>query len=265
MQAEMGVKRTGLSDETHVHFITFTNTAYMPPTRILSEAVPFGFDNVHAFNEYDIPEFVEKHRDFIAANPRGYGNWIWKPKIILNSLLSIKDGDILIYCDAGTHLNSKGIHRYHEYLRMMESPDTSAVVFSASPFYKAQEYVKIDAVLAYAPEFAYDSVVACYAGMMMLRKTPESISLIRDWLELCETYHYLDESKSVNPELPIYKGNDCDNGLFNLCLYRHKAHAVIPHVETNIHNNKGQQLHMSVTDWSSLDKFPFQCRRIRPR
>ena len=265
MQAEARVKITGMPSETRIHFITFTNTGYMAPTRILAEADSFGFDTLRAFTEYDIPEFIETHRAFIDQHSHGYGHWIWKPKIILDTLKSVPDNDIVVYCDAGMHLNRGGLPRYYEYLRMLQSPTTSAVMFSGGPFYKAQEYVKMDAVMAYAPGFAADSTITCYAGVMMLRKTPDTIDLVQDWLGLCETYHFLDGSQSVHPELPIFKGNDCDNGLFNLCLYRHTSHEVIPHLETNIYNTEGHQLHMSTNDWSSLDRFPFQCRRLRPR
>jgi hypothetical protein len=265
MQKDLRLKRSGMPETTRTHFITFTNTGYMAPTRILHEAESFGFDTVRAFTEYDIPEFIETHRAFIDQHSHGYGHWIWKPKIILDTLKSVPDNDIVIYCDAGMHLNKGGLSRYYDYLGMLQSPTTSAVVFSGGPFYKAQEYVKMDAVLAYAPGFAADSTITCYAGVMMLRKTSDTLALVQDWLALCETYHFLDGSVSRAPELPIFKGNDCDNGLFNLCLYRNKTHAVIPHVETNIYNNEGHQLHMTATDWSSLDHFPFQCRRLRPR
>ena len=147
---------------------------------------------------------------------------------------------------------------------MLQDPETSAVAFSTSPFYLAQEYVKMDAILAYNPTFALRSNVSCYAGVMMLRKTPKSIALIRDWLSLCETYRFLDESPSDAPESLRFKGNDCDNGLFNLCLQRHSIHATVPHTETNLYNWRGVQVHMVVNDWSSLDRFPFQCRRLRP-
>ena len=264
MQRDIRLRQSGLPETTRIHFITFANTGYMVPTRILDEAKAFGFDTIRSFTEHDIPEFIEKHNSFIEANPRGYGNWIWKPKIILDALEKVQDDDIVIYCDAGMHLNPRGLPRYHEYLRMLGSQKTSAVVFSTSPFYLAQEYVKMDAVLAYNPAFALRSDVVCYAGIMMLRKTPKSIALIRDWLMLCETYHFLDESVSDVPEPLRFKGNDCDNGLFNLCLHRHSIHATVPHTETNVYNMEGHQLHMTATDWSSLDRFPFQCRRLRP-
>lgn len=265
MRADAQSKRSGVPDATRVHFITFTNTDYMPPTRIVAEANAFGFDTVRALNEHDIPEFIETHRSFIEQYRHGYGLWIWKPKIILDALLSMKDDGVLVYCDAGMHLNAMGIPRYHEYLAMMKQPETSAVLFSTNGSYIAQEYVKMDAVQAYNPAFAEARTHVCYAGVMMLRRSPASIALITDWLALCETYHFLDGSVSVAPELSIFKGNDCDNGLFNLCVHKHPIARIIYPDETNVYDAHGNQNHMYTTDWSQLDAFPFQCRRLRPR
>jgi hypothetical protein len=237
----------------------------MRPTRILAEARSFTFDSVRALTENDIPEFIEKHRGFITGTPHGYGNWIWKPKVILDTLLSVKPNDIVLYCDAGMHLNANGMARYYDYLRLLSVPDTHMVVFSLNDHYRSQNFVKMDAVAAYCPEFAGQSTRMCYAGVMLLRNTPKTVALIQDWLALCENYHFLDGSASVLPEVPTYQGNDCDNGLFNLCLYKHGiSHAVYPD-ETNLYDVTGNQAHMWATDWSSLDAFPFQCRRLRPR
>jgi hypothetical protein len=260
----MYARQAGLED-SYVHFITFANTEYMKPVRILEEAEAFEFDSVRTFAEHDIPDFIKKHKDFIKQNSHGYGKWIWKPKIILDRLLSAKPNDVVVYCDAGMHLNAKGVGRYVDYLKLLTDPDTHMVVFSVNDLYRAQNFVKLDAIAEYCPEFALQDTRMCYAGVMMLRNTPKTVALIRDWLGLCENYHFLDGSLSIIGELPGFKGNDCDNGLFNLCLYKHGiAHAVYPD-ETNLYDTLGNQAHMWMTDWSSLDAFPFQCRRLRPR
>ena len=255
--------RTGISSS--IHFLTFTNTSYMKPTRIVAEAEAFEFDSIRTLTEHDIPEFIEKHKEFIEQKPRGYGNWIWKPKVILDTLLSVKPNDIVLYCDAGMHLNARGMKRYYDYLKLLTNPHTHMVLFSLNDRFIAQQYVKMDAVAAYCPEFAEKHTNMCYAGVMLLRNTPKTVELIRDWLTLCENYHFLDESDSVLPDGPLFQGQDHDNGLFNLCVYKHGiSHAVYPD-ETNLYDTLGYQAHMRVTDWSSLDAFPFQCRRLRPR
>jgi hypothetical protein len=249
-------------DAPPTHFVTFANTSFLRPTRILAEAAHFPFLSRRALTEHDLGDFGTKHADFIAAHSRGYGLWIWKPKIILDTLVSLNDGDRLVYCDAGMHLNARGIRRYLDYHRILDTADV--LTFSLNDAYKAQHYVKRDAINACYPEFASQITPYCYAGVMMLKKTPATLTLIREWLSLCETYRFLDTSPSDAEELPCFLGNDCDNGLFNLCLAKHKISASIYPDETNLYTDQGVQHYMATsTEWARLVDFPFQCRRIR--
>lgn len=249
--------------EQNVHFLTFANTAYMNTKRIVAEARFFGFRTIQSLTENDISDFVQKHRDFISNNRAGYGLWIWKPKIILDRLLAMNDGDILLYCDAGMHLNAGGLNRYHEYLQILSNRDI--LTFSLNDKYIAQNFVKRDAIDSFCPEFANTINRYCYAGVVMMKKTEATLCLVRDWLGLCETYRLIDRTKSSLPEYPLFVGNDGDNGLFNLCLVKHAiSHAVYPD-ETNIYGADGYQNHQgSRMDWHVLRKYPFQCRRLRP-
>jgi hypothetical protein len=214
-------------------------------------------------NEHSIPEFIYKHRNFIARHKHGYGMWIWKPKIILDRFNALNYGDILIYCDAGMYLNKQGINRYRDYMKMMN--DCDLLTFSLNDEYKAQHYVKRDVINAYYPEFANQITPYCYAGVIILKKSDATLKLLTDWLQLCENYHFLDSSKSSCDELPIFHGNDADNGLFNICLAKHSISRSIYPDETNIYGPDGFQL-MSTNpkEWSVLKNSPFQCRRIRP-
>lgn len=257
--------KSGLSDETDIHFLTFANTSYMKPTRILFEIEPFNFDSVTTMTELDIPEFIEKHKDFIKEHPGGYGFWIWKPKVILDKLLSVKDNDFIVYCDAGMHVNQNGLRRYFDYLKLLNDPKANILTFSANEWYSAHQWVKTDAVEAFFPDFYKKKYRYCYGGVMILKKTQTTIDLVTDWLSLCENYHYLDASQSVSPNHSEFLGNDYDNGLFNLCLAKYDMKTHIYPDETNVYDRIGRQAHMRTTDWSSLDAFPFQCRRLRPR
>lgn len=246
-----------------IHFLTFANTSYMEPGRIMNDAKSFGFYSIQCMNEFDIPEFLEKHSNFIQKNEFGFGLWIWKPKIILDKLKSIDENDILVYCDAGIHLNVKGLSRYTEYIDILNTKDM--VNFSTNDGYFAQQWVKRDVIDSYYPEFANQNNRACYAGLMMIKKTKYTISLIEDWLNLCERYEFLDGSPSSLPEYGFFVGQDKDNGLFNICLAKHLlSHYIYPD-EVNIYLPNGTQNYSAhPEEWNVLDDFPFQCRRIRP-
>lgn len=257
--------KSGLPNTTSIHFLTFANTDYMPPDRIMTEAREFGFETRVALNETHIPEVIERHGDFIQDNPQGFGLWIWKPTIILQRLQEIPENDVLLYCDAGMHLNRHGLRCYYEYLSKLNT--YNMVVFSLPDVYKAQTYVKRDAVNAYFPEFAYQLDPYHYAGFMLLKNTPITRQVIREWRELCEDEHFLDRSDSIAENVETFGGNDCDNGLWNLCLAKHPStfFAVSP-FETNLYDAQGLQYYQKTTEkeWAGLQLFPFQVRRMRP-
>ena len=248
-------------------FATFTNSSFMNSDRIAKQAKTFNiFDEIIQYTELDIPEFINKHQSFINSHPEGYGYYIWKPKIILDTLMKMEDDSILLYCDAGMYLNINGINRLHEYLENLKHTDI--VTFSTNN-YKTKCYVKMDAIMNYYPEFITECVETncVYAGVMIIKKCNKTINLINDWLMLCENYNFLDSSRSMYNNEPVhFIGNDKDNGLFNLCLEKHKiSYKVFPD-ETNIYVNEKQIHHIYIDvntiDWSSLNDKPFQYRRL---
>jgi hypothetical protein len=243
-------------------FATFANTGYMTTERIEAQARTVGaFDRILAYTETSFPDFFETHADFVSENPTGYGRWIWKPKVLQATLATMNEGDIVVYCDAGMYLNPRGHARFGDYLRALESPDKFAVVFSTQ-HYTADEFACPDAVALTFPDFYASSYRYCYAGVFLLKKTPESVALVDEWLSLCETYPLL-RGESVRTH-PTYRGGDADNGLWNLCLATQDAHLVrIYPDETNLWCQNGLQFY-GCPDWESLKHCPFQCRRIRP-
>jgi hypothetical protein len=245
-------------------FATFANTSYMSTSRIEEQAREFGvFDEIRGCTERTLPEeFFDTHKEFIKSNPIGYGRWIWKPKLVQTLLASMQDNDILVYCDAGMYLNRRGLPRFAEYVQHLTS-GASIVAFSLNDNYLARHYACPDAVASYFPAFYDTPHRYCYAGVFLMKKTPDSLSLVNDWLAFCETYPYLlGESTATHPD---YRGGDSDNGLFNICLAKYDSSVarVYPD-ETSVYFPNGDQFY-NCPDWSSLKDFPFQCRRIRPR
>lgn len=257
---------------TKINFLTFANTTFMNTDRIAEEAKSFNiFDKIIQLNETNIQEFINKHQTFINNNPAGYGYYIWKPKIILDTLLHMNDNDILVYCDAGVHLNSNGMERFNYYLDKLNNAEM--VVFSTNNQYKIKSFVKMDAIMNYYPEFndLHLDKNACYAGLMILKKSNNVINLISDWLHLCENYNLLDTNKSIYyNEASYFCGNDKDNGLFNLCLLKYNNFYSVYPDEVNLYDINGYQLHhtninFNNIDWSKLNDKPFHYRRMTPK
>ena len=164
------------------HFLTFANTGYMKTDRLANQVKELNlFENIFQLNETHISGYLQRHCEFVKLNPPGYGLFIWKPKIIHDVLLSLPDGDILLYADAGVYININGKDRLFNYFEKSQTKDM--VVFSANDSYKARSFVKNDAIMSYYPEFhnfPHRNKNACYAGLMMIKKTCQSLYLIKD-------------------------------------------------------------------------------------
>jgi len=254
-------------------FLTFANTDFMNTNRISEDARSLNiFDEIIQLNETHISDFINKHKQFINNHYRhGYGYFIWKPKIILDTLMKINDDDILVYCDAGVYLNNNGIERLKFYFEKLNNYDIC--VFSTNDKYKIKQYVKMDAIMHYYPDFnhLHQDKNLIYAGIMILKKTANVINLITDWLNLCENYNFLDINKSkIYNEASYFAGNDKDNGLFNLCLLKYNNFYKVYPDKINLYDTQGNQLHhtsinFNTINWDVLKDEPFQCRRITPK
>lgn len=257
-------------DKQKIFFMTFANKDYMKTERIAKQSEDLCvFDKIIQLNEDDISEYIKKHSSFIKNNRYGFGYWIWKPKVIYDTLNKMNNNDIMVYCDAGMYVNKNGKSRFNFYINQLNKNEL--VVFETNSKFKAQQFVKNDAIMKYHPSFNDEWTPYCYAGVMIIKKTKNTLNLISDWLELCENYHFIDKSPSTKyKDFSYYVGNDCDNGLFNLCLSKYKIDFRVTPDEINLYNKEGIQIaHTDINqkdvDWSVLDNIPFQVRRMTPK
>ena len=86
-----------------IHFITYANDKYAKAKqRLVREAGEFGeFATIKGYGPEDLPDDFRKKFDKILKLPRGGGYWIWKTAIIKENMLKMREGDFLIYMDAG--------------------------------------------------------------------------------------------------------------------------------------------------------------------
>lgn len=56
-----------------------------------------------------LADFYSDHQE-ILSNPRGAGFWLWKPAVIQDAMSRMKDGDTLIYADAGVEFINNVSH-----------------------------------------------------------------------------------------------------------------------------------------------------------
>lgn len=160
------------------YFITYSDAKYaLTKSYCLKSAERFHFfDELRGYEKNDVDaDFFTRNRQ-ILSNPRGGGLWLWKPYFIHRTLQEIDDGDLLVYCDAGSF-------------------------FVRTPMYLEESMLDGDIWLSDIPliekQFTHPSLfktLGCeefmdtpqvQANFIAVRKSRASSNFIVEWLNLC--------------------------------------------------------------------------------
>ena len=110
---------------------TFANKSMQPAAdRVGQQVANMGvFDDFKPYDETMLDsDFLSRFGSKIHNNVRGFGYWCWKPQIALQTLAQMSEGDVLVYVDAGCHLNAGGLQRLDEYVQKL-TPDAPILAF----------------------------------------------------------------------------------------------------------------------------------------
>lgn len=240
-----------------INFVSFGNELFLNARkRIYQEAHDMKcFDEINVFSEKDIDKsFWKKHENFIKNNKRGYGYWIWKPQIILQVLTKMKDDDILLYCDSGCSLNKEGKQIFDHYIEMTKNHHLGLACFQLSMEHvekRWNKYSTVEKILGPKFEETYKLIVntpQCESGMIFIRKTSETINIIREWLFFCEQYDLINDSKSSKTDFKEFSEHRHDQSVWSLLVKKYGG-LLIPD-ETYFY-----------PDWDNFKHFPIHARR----
>ena len=147
-----------------VHFRTYGNHRFAKSKkRIVQEANSTGwFSTVGAMGPEDLTkDFAEKYRDILSLE-RGGGYWIWRFDLFGQIVTTIKEGDFLVFLDAGCHLNKAGERRFWEYIDTLKTSSYDMLAFRIGFLeanYTTPHIFKAFGVLGVEKETHQDSIV----------------------------------------------------------------------------------------------------------
>jgi len=219
--------------------------------RLKTQAQEIGmFDATFFYNEKKLDKkFRKKYKDKLIPS-RGFGYWCWKPQMILQTLQTMNEGDVLLYMDAGSHLNPRGKKRFEEYLQMLKENPAGILAFQSLGFPEKQ-MTKMDAFayfgVADKPEFTdTDQIEATH---ILIRKCEKSMQFAGEWLQTIDTnFALIDDRPSVLPNFPEFTDHRHDQSLFSLLGKKYQI-VQLPNTET--YND----------DWSQMSEFPLLAKR----
>lgn len=157
------------------------------------------FEVISLYNEFDLPgSFRNDFRIYLKDDIRSLGYWIGKPRIILDTLARMNDGDVLLYVDMDCHLNSRGEEKMFSYLKEVKE--------NASGFLVSEDYCQV----------------------IFIRKEPETVALLQSWRDIYyNDFHLVGESASILSKEKDLLTHRYDPSVFSLLLKQHGA-SVIP-------------------------------------
>lgn len=141
-----------------------------------------GFTDVINYSSKDLDEYFCIKNKEILSNSRGAGYWLWKPYIILKTLLTMKEEDILFYCDSGASF----VGSFDEYLfNMVKNEEKGIILFNGG--HKNSFFTKRDCFYFMDCDYKnYVNATQLTATFQLCRKTDFSIEFYKELIKFSE-------------------------------------------------------------------------------
>ena len=185
------------------------------------------FDEVLRFCEEDLeedPEFWPRHKEFIKANHRGGGYWLWKSYLTQKILKTLNEDDILIYMDAGCYLwpAPQARQRLNEYLDIVRTHPAGFFGFSTE--YPNHKFTKQDTFLHFQTTEEDKKKPQIMSGATIWRKTPTALKIATEWYDtMANNYNLIDDSPSKTLNPPTFEENRHDQSILTMLVHKYNA------------------------------------------
>jgi hypothetical protein len=226
-------------------FLTFTDHRMKAARqRICKQAKSLNFyTQVVGASEHSLDgEFRLKYQDILNSMHKGFGYYIWKPRIVKQILRKLKDGDCLHWLDAGSHLNPAGIWRLNDYFRLAaEAPEgflgfenkapVDPLIYDGRPLPDNSEYLLTKGDLfdwfgvRDRREITHTQQIG--ATTFIIRKCRESVEFIDEWNEVFnERLHLIDDSPSRSENFSGFIQHRRDQSILSILAKLHDVPTV---------------------------------------
>ena len=134
-------------------------------------------DNVLSFTRGDIDQVFFQENEKILNSEPGGGYWLWKPYFIKKTLETIKEGDYLVYVDAGLYF----VRSLDGIISHMQK--TGKDVFLSGSLLPNGHWCKQVAFKAMGCDCEEaKKVTQCEGGFIAIRKSATSVRFVDEWL-----------------------------------------------------------------------------------
>lgn len=173
-------------------------------------------DKVIEFNPSMIDDEFLNRNKAIFSHSRGFGLWLWKPYIVLKALEELKEGDYLMYCDAGAIF----VNRINYLVKEMERSNQSIMLFELP--LKEVQFTKSETfhLMAYK-DYSQNQILG---GYFLLKKNPQTVSFIKEWLNSACDERILSPNKFIKEieEFDTFISHREDQSVLSILAHKRK-------------------------------------------
>ena len=139
------------------------------------------FDKIKIFSKNSLSKDFCRKFSSILSEPRGGGYWAWKLDVLEQTFQSCCFGDIIVYCDAGCHINHLGNQRFQEYIEMLYASNYGFLSFQLA--HPEQSYTTKECFEHFQVPVESKIRTSCQinGGVIIARKCDHSISLLDEF------------------------------------------------------------------------------------
>lgn len=172
-----------------------------------------GIENIINYSLKDIDkEFAKNNRKILRHN-RGAGYWLWKPYFIYQTLLNLKEGDYLFYCDSGAYFIKSVLPLIEDF------NECNGFLMSFELPFIEQHWTKRDLFVHMNCDTSkFTETPQRLASFSIWKVSPESCQFALEWLQLAQNAQLLTDTRNKYG-MPNYDGfqeHRHDQSIFSL-------------------------------------------------
>ena len=221
-----------------IYFSAYSNEKYAKPRKALINLAKKSkiFEKIFEYDRrwLEKTSFYKQNSDILNSDSRGDGWCLWKPYVILKTLEKVQDGDIVFYMDS-TDTFSPSLKSFLE--NYFQHNDILLCQMGESP---NKNYTRRDTFYYMGCDTEkYWNTIQLEAGIIGLRKTPYTVSIIEEYLKFCSDPKIIKDGPNSCglPNFPTYIDHRYDQSILSNIKAKYGINPSLNiryHVECNI-------------------------------
>lgn len=204
------------NDISDVIFATYGDVNFHNSKMLLcNEAYEFGFRKFFVGSpEFLSIDFLKKHEDFFKRSKRGAGYWLWKPYLVRECLNLMREGDVMLYADAGCSINHRGKERFMQWIDLCNQHESLSFQMNHLPEKQWSKMSLVNFMNCQSPEMLNSGQIN--ATVFLLKKTKRVVDLVDEWFRICSLEWTIDDTISDIPNDSNFSDHRHDQSVFSI-------------------------------------------------